>query len=325
MAMASLRPTAPLAIPRLLGLGAAQPEATLTADEVGAMVGRTGDWIRSRTGIETIHRLSGDETCVDLAVRAARAALADAGTGVDEVDLIIVATCSAPSGGAALAPVVAARLGATAGAFDVNAACAGFTYGLDTAANAVASGCARRVLLIGAEQMSAWIDTGDPKTAILFGDGAGAVVVGTDEAGTGAGIGPTSWGSDGSGAHLIEALPGEHHLRMQGQAVYRWVVATMHTVAQRACAKAGILPEQLDAVVLHQANLRIIEAIVPKIGAINAVVARDIVRSGNTSAASIPIALARLRAEGAVRSGQRVLLAGYGAGLTYAAQVVTVP
>jgi 3-oxoacyl-[acyl-carrier-protein] synthase III len=212
-------------------------------------------------------------------------------------------------------------LGASrAGAFDINAACAGFCYGLSVAADAVRSGTARTVVVPGAETLSDWVDWHDRRSAILFGDGAGAAVVGIGET---SGIGPVVWGSDGSRAGLID-VPVGGKLRLDGPAVFRWATTSLAGVARTACDAAGIAPTDLAAFVPHQANLRIVEAVARRLGAPDAVVADDITDTGNTSAASVPLALGRLRDEGRVAAGDRALLLAFGAGLTWAGQVVEV-
>jgi 3-oxoacyl-[acyl-carrier-protein] synthase-3 len=258
-----------------------------------------------------------------MAAVAGGKALAASGLAAGDIDLVIVATCTMPSQIPGAAAQVATRLGIRApGAFDLNAACAGFVYALATAANAVVAGSARHVLVVGAEKLSDWTDWDDRSTCIIFADGAGAAVVGPAES---TGIGPVVWGSAGESADLIAIADRNSFLAQEGQAVFRWATTALAPVAREACARAGVAPEELAAFVPHQANLRIIEAIARRLGATNAVVARDIVESGNTSSASIPMALCRMVQRGEVPSGAPVLVLGFGAGLTYAGQVVTCP
>ncbi len=228
------------------------------------------------------------------------------------------------------APSVAHRLGIVApGAFDLNAACAGFCYALATAADAIKAGSARNVLVIGSEKMSAWVDWADRSTCIIFADGAGAAVVGPNENADGIGpvngIGPVVWGSVGDLAERITIADRDSYLRQDGQAVFRWATTKVHPVAAAACERAGVKISELAAFIPHQANLRIIEAIARKLGIPRERVADDIIHAGNTSSASIPIALARMTERGELESGSPVLLLGFGAGLCYAAQVITVP
>ncbi len=279
------------------------------------------EWVRARTGIRT--RAHAAESVVDMATAAAEKACAAAGVTPAEIDLLILATCTMPTSMPGGAPQVAARLGAGCGAFDVNSACAGFTTAVELAANAVRGGGAGRVLVVGADRFSGWLDWTAPKTAVLFGDGAGAAVVGAaDEDG----IGPVVWGSDGSGAALVRIDEGSKLVAMDGPAVYRWATRHLVPVCEQACAAAGLSPGELDGVVLHQANLRIVDVVAKGLRLRpDAAVADDVVCSGNTSAASIPLALASLRDAGRLAPGARVLLAGFGAGLTWAAQVVRNP
>jgi 3-oxoacyl-[acyl-carrier-protein] synthase-3 len=221
---------------------------------------------------------------------------------------------------------VASRLGIVSpGAFDVNGACAGFVYGLATAASAITSGTARNVLLVGAEKLSDWVDPNDRSTAIIFADGAGAAVLGPAATEAEVGVGPVVWGSDGDMAETIQVLDRQSFLQQEGQAVFRWATTALAPVAREACERAGVAPEDLAAFVPHQANLRIVDAIARRLGAPGVLVADDIVEAGNTSSASIPLALARMVERGAVPSGAPVLLLGFGAGLTYAGQVVICP
>ena len=307
--------------PRLLGLGQHRPAQVVTNDDLSTTLDTDDAWIRDRTGIRARRRAGDDASVVTMSVDAAGKALADAGVDPADVDLVVVATCtmSTPIPGAAAQ--VATGIAATqAGAFDLNAACAGFCYGLSVAADAVRAGTARHVVVVGAEKLSDWVDWSDRRSAILFGDGAGAVVVGPGDA---SGIGPVVWGSDGSRAALIDVPPGGK-LRLDGPAVFRWATTSLADVARRACDAAGIPPAELTAFVPHQANQRIVEAVARRLGATRAVVADDITETGNTSAASVPLALGRLRDEGKVAAGDKALLLAFGAGLTWAGQVVDV-
>jgi len=308
---------------RILGLGEHRPAAVVTNDDLAARVDTNDQWIRDRVGVVTRRIAAPDESVVDMAAAAGGKAVAACGLQPADIDLVIVATCTMPSQIPNAAAQVAARLGIRApGAFDVNAACAGFVYGLSTAASAVVSGTARHVLVIGAEKLSDWTDWDDRSTCIIFADGAGAAVVGPSDTPA---IGPVAWGSTGDLADTIEVKDRLSYLRQEGQAVFRWATTALVPVAREACELAGVDTAELAAFVPHQANLRIIEAIARKLGAGRAVVARDIVESGNTSSASIPLALCRLVERGEVASGAPTLLLGFGAGLTYAGQVVLCP
>ncbi|GLZ40237.1 3-oxoacyl-[acyl-carrier-protein] synthase 3 [Actinokineospora sp. NBRC 105648] len=323
MTVIALRQRAAVGGARLVGLGSHRPATTVGSAEIAARFGRTGDWIRERTGIVS-RRFAKGEAMEPMAVEAGRRALTQAGYLAADIDLVIVATCSARTPVPVRAAGVAKALGVgSAASFDLNAACAGFCYAMAVAADLLRAGSARRALVIGTEQMSAWVDPTDLGTSIIFADGAGAAVV---EAADEPGIGPIVWGSDGTAeaADLIH-IPADGRMRMQGQAVFRWATTEIHPIALLACERAGIRPGDLAAIVPHQANLRIVEALARKIDAPNAVVARDVCESGNTSAASIPMAMDRLLAEGEAEPGGLALLIGFGAGLTYAAQVVRLP
>jgi 3-oxoacyl-[acyl-carrier-protein] synthase III len=307
---------------RILGVGERRPVNVMTNHDLPAALDTNDQWIQQRTGIAARGIANDEETVVTMATDAARKAVADAGVDPAQVGLVVLATCSLPQqvpGGAAM---IATGLGAThAGAYDVNAACAGFCYGLASASDAVRLGSVDYAVVIGAEKLSRILDWTDRSSAILFGDGAGAVVVGpSDEPG----IGPVVFGSDGTAAGLIDMTP-EGNLRLDGPAVFRWATTALGDVALAVCEAAAVEPADLAAVIPHQANLRIINALARQIGATNAVIAADIVDAGNTSAASVPLALARLRREGKVSSGDLALTLAFGAGLTWAGAVITVP
>jgi 3-oxoacyl-[acyl-carrier-protein] synthase III len=314
---------------RILAFGGYQPARVVTNEELAQTVDTTDEWIRSRVGIASRRIAGPDETLADMAVAAGGKALAASGLSPADIDLVIVATCTPEAPIPNTAATVATRLGIVApGAFDLNAACAGFCYALGTAADAVRAGTSRHVLVIGAEKLSQWVDWTDRSTCIIFADGAGAAVVGPvpeAEADAGPGIGPVVWGSDGGMADKIFIKDRNSFIFQEGQAVFRWATTALHPVARKACERAGVDPSELAAFVPHQANLRIIEAIARKIGAPQARVATDIVYSGNTSSASIPLALCAMIERGELSSGSAVLLLGFGAGISYAAQVITVP
>jgi 3-oxoacyl-[acyl-carrier-protein] synthase-3 len=343
--------TAPTREARLLGVGAHRPPRVIDNEEVCTWIDSSDEWIQQRTGIRTRRWAAPDVSVVDMSEDAAAKALAQAGLTGSDVDAVILATVSHPYQTPAAAAVVAHRLGATpAAAFDVSAGCAGFCHGVALAADLVRGGTARNVVVVGAEKLSDFTDQHDRSTAFLFADGAGAVVIGRGEE---AGVGPTVWGSDGGQAELIKskfswlelraaqqadaALVAEDpaevgdvdrwpYLEQQGQSVFRWAVWQMAPVAQAALDAAGVSAEDIDVFVPHQANARIIDAMVKQLKLPESVhVARDIVDMGNTSAASIPLALERAMADGDAPSGGLALLIGYGAGLSYAAQVVRLP
>jgi 3-oxoacyl-[acyl-carrier-protein] synthase III len=314
----------PVAGARILSFGGYQPDNVVTNDDLAATIDTNDEWIRSRVGIESRRVAGPSETIEDMAVQAGGKALAGSGLSPADIDLVIVATCSTEVPIPNAAASVAHRLGIVApGAFDLNAACAGFCYALGVADAAIRGGSARNVLVIGAEKMTAWVDWTDRSTCIIFADGAGAAVVGPCE--DEPGIGPVVWGSAGDLVEKIIIADHGSSLRQDGQAVFRWATTAIHPVAQEACDRAGVKVDELAAFVPHQANLRIIEAIARRLGIPREKVADDIVHAGNTSSASIPLALARMAERGELVSGSQVLLAGFGAGLCYAAQVITVP
>lgn len=308
----------------LLGLGAHRPARRDDNAAIAARIGSSDTWIRERSGIVTRGVAGPDESVVEMAADAGGKALAAAGVDAEDVDLVLLATCSMPGPLPGGSPEVAARLGARhAGASDIGAGCAGFSYALSMAADAVRAGSADHVLVVGSEKLLPMVNPDDRGTAFLFGDGAGAAVVGlagTDE------IGRVAWSNDGEQHErlVIDGTP--RQLRMEGRAIYRWATTSLPDLARRACALAGTTPQELAAFVPHQANLRITESVVKSLGLPESVVvARDVVDSGNTSAASVPLAFARLHELGQVRRGDPVLLLGFGAGLTAAGQVVRCP
>lgn len=308
---------------RILAFGHYQPSKVVTNDDLAKTIDTNDAWIQSRVGIKQRRVAGPDESVVDMAVQAGGKALAGSGLSPDDVDLVVVATCTQEATIPNASAQVASRLGIVSpGAYDVNAACAGFCYALSNAADAIRAGSARNVLVVGAEKLSQWVDWTDRSTSIIFADGAGAAVVGPSEETS---IGPVVWGSAGDMADKIYIPDRNGFLHQEGQTVFRWTTTNLHTVAKEACERAGITPSDLAAFVPHQANLRIVEAIARKLKAENAVVADDIVEAGNTSAASIPLALSRMIERRDVPSGAPALLIGFGAGMTYAAQVVEIP
>lgn len=225
-----------------------------------------------------------------------------------------------------MAARVAARLGMGSPAvMDLNVVCAGFTHALATADHAVRAGSAERALVIGADKMAAVADWSDRTSCVLVGDGAGAAVVEATREGERPGIGPVLWGSVPEMGHAVRIEGTLPRFAQEGQSVYRWATTQLPPIARKVCERGGVTPEELAAVVLHQANLRIIEPVAQKIGAVNAVIARDVVESGNTSAASIPLALSKLIERGEIESGDPVLLFGFGGNLSYAGQIVRCP
>jgi 3-oxoacyl-[acyl-carrier-protein] synthase-3 len=319
----------------ILGVGAYRPSRVIPNSEVVDAIDSSDEWIQQRSGIRARRWATAEETVQMMSVAAARQALDRAGVAPEQVDCVLVATVSHMLQTPAVATAIAHELGADhPAAFDISAACAGFCHGVALASDMVRGGTARHVLVIGVERLSDLTDTGDRGTAFIFADGAGAVVVGPSDT---PGIGPVVWGSDGEQFDLIRqredwrdvlaaADPRMPHLVMQGNAVFRWASFAMAKVGLEAIDRAGLSVEDLDVFVPHQANMRITDAMARTMKLPERVrVARDIAEQGNTSAASIPLALDRMIAEGEARSGDTALLIAFGAGLAYAAQVVTVP
>ncbi|CAL9586325.1 3-oxoacyl-[acyl-carrier-protein] synthase 3 [Nocardiopsis dassonvillei] len=302
--------------------GEYQPSQVVTNADLEARVDTSDEWIQSRVGIKERRVAGPEDTVASMAVAAGGKALAAGGLSPEDIDLVIVATCTPQDQIPNTAATVAARLGIFApGAFDLNAACAGFCYALGVAADMVRAGSSRNVLVIGSEKLTDWVDWDDRSTCVIFADGAGAAVVSASEDN---GIGPVVWGSSGERADKIY-LRDHKYLWQEGQAVFRWTTTELYKTALEALERAGVAPEELTAFVPHQANLRIIESIAKKLGAPRALVARDIVTAGNTSSASIPLALSRMIGRGELPSGSTVLTLGFGAGLVYAAQVIRIP
>jgi 3-oxoacyl-[acyl-carrier-protein] synthase-3 len=319
---------------RIMSVGGYRPSRIVTNEEICERIDSSDQWIRERSGIESRRWAAPDESVIDMCLAAAGKAVAQAGITPAQVGAVIVATVTHPLQTPSAAAAVAHRLGTgNAAAFDVSAACAGFCYGVSMANDMVRGGSAEYVLVIGCEKLSDFTDSYDRSTAFIFGDGAGAVVIGPSDEPS---IGPTIWGSDGSEYEAITQRASwidvrDHNvdfpmLTMQGQKVFRWAVWQMAPVATQALDAAGITSAQLDAFIPHQANLRIVDAMVKTLKLPEHVpVARDIVEAGNTSAASIPLAMERMIESGEVKSGGLALLIGFGAGLVFAAQVVRLP
>jgi 3-oxoacyl-[acyl-carrier-protein] synthase-3 len=308
---------------RILSLGHYQPSRIMTNADLATLVETNDEWIRSRVGIETRRIAAEDETVDDMASQAAEKAIATSGLTAGEIDLVMVATCTAVERSPNTAARVAARLGLGSPAtVDVNVVCSGFTHALAMADHTIRAGAATNALVIGVDKLSAVTDWTDRTTCVLVGDGAGAAIVTASEQ---AGISPVLWGSVPtlSSAVRIEGEPSR--FSQDGQSVYRWTTTQLPTIVRQACERGGVTPEELAAVVFHQANLRIIEPLARKLGAVNAVIATDVIESGNTSAASIPLAFSKLVEQGKITPGAPVLLFGFGGNLSYAGQVVRCP
>ena len=306
----------------VFGLGAALPERVVTNDDLADRLDTTDEWIVRRTGIRTRRWLADGAPLAHLAADACAEALADAGRTPDEVDRVIVSTITPDQITPGLAPAVAGLLGCSpsTAAMDLNAACAGFLTALDEAAALVESGRARVVLVCGAEAISRLTDHDDRGTAVLFGDGAGAVVVSGGDLELG--ISTFVHGSDPTQAHTLYADQGDRVLRMDGQTVYRHAVARMIESTNAALASAGLTVADVDLFVAHQANARIIESASAQLGLTDEQVMIDVDRCANTSSATIPLALHRAEAEGRLRPGATIAFAAFGAGYVWTAGVV---
>jgi len=319
---------------RIYSYGAARGENAVPNDDLVGPIDSSDEWIRQRTGIVTRVRADKDTDAIDLATTAGLEAIEKAGIPAEQVDLVIVATISNPKQSPSVSAIVADRVGANpAAAYDINAACAGYAYAVTQADALIRAGAARYALVIGTEKLSDIVDPTDRSISFLLGDGAGAALIGPSDT---PGIAPAVWGSDGSKADavgmnftLTEFRDGESPwptLRQEGQTVFRWAVWEMAKVAREALDRAGVEPADIAAFIPHQANMRIIDEFAKQLKLPETtVIARDIETTGNTSAASIPLASHRLMAEHPELSGGLALQIGFGAGLVFAAQVVVLP
>lgn len=326
---------------RIHGVGGYRPERIVTNAEVCTWIDSSDEWIQQRSGIKERRFAREDETVIDMAEAASRDALAMAGITPEQVSVVLVSTVTHPYQTPGAAPILAQRLGTSGpAAFDISAACAGYCYGISVANDMVRAGSAEYVLVVGVEKLSDFTDKKDRGSAFIFGDGAGAAVVGPSDT---PGIGPTIWGSDGANwdkimqkepwtglrADMTSADAGAvewPNFAMQGQSVFRWAVYTIAPVVDQTLTAAGVTAAQLDAFIPHQANMRITDAMIKHIGLPDTIpVARDIAETGNTSAASVPLATARMLQEGEAPHGGLALQFGFGAGLVYAAQVIVLP
>lgn len=312
---------------KIVGLGHYRPDRVVTNDDLAQTLDTNDEWIRTRVGIQERRFAGPGETVASMGAAAGKSALAEAGLSPADIDTVIVATCTLEAQIPHASTQIASLMGIHApGSFDVNAACAGFCYGLAVAAQSVRSGNSRNVLLVGSERLTSWIDPTDRGNAIIFADGAGAAVVtGSDTEQ----IGPVAWGCAEDHTATIGIPDRNGWIYQEGQTVFRWASTAIAPVAIRAAEAAGVPLDRIDVLACHQANLRIVDAIAKRLITAGARpdlrVVRDIVTTGNTSSASIPIGLDRMRAAGEARSGDVVLAVGFGAGLTYAGQVFICP
>jgi len=330
----SLATTTGAPFARIMSVASYRPERIVTNAEICERIDSSDEWIRERSGIIERRWARPDESVVDMGRAAAITALERAGIDPAQIDILVMATVTHPFQTPSAAAVLSHQIGTVnAAAMDISAACAGFCYSIGLASDMIRAGSATYVLVIGVEKLSEWVNLDDRSSAFLFADGAGAVVVGPSDVN---GIGPVVWGADGSQSQAITMTQSLIDFRdaggdfptlvMQGQQVFRWAVSEIAKVCQRALDAAGIAAQDLDAFIPHQANMRITDAMIKAMALpSNVPVARDIQFTGNTSAASIPLAMDRMLTDGEAPHGGTALLVGFGAGLVYAAQVVTLP
>ncbi|MBK7820449.1 MAG: ketoacyl-ACP synthase III [Tessaracoccus sp.] len=316
---------------RLLSVGGARGSRVVTNEEMCTMIESTPEWIEQRTGITERRWVADGEDAETLGVEAATKAIERAGLQPSDIDGIIVSTVSHYQQTPSLACIIAEKLGLTApAAFDVSAACAGFCYGIGVAEGMVRAGSATNVLVLGVEVLSRYVDINDRSTAFLFSDGAGAVIVGASDVPA---IGPTVWGSKPEGARVIEIDDWRGvdpevgaHIHMDGREVFKWATTSIVQKAVETLEASGLTPDELDCFIPHQANNRITDSMLRHLKLPeDVVVARDIIHMGNSSAASIPLAMEALLESGQAKSGDSALIIGFGAGLVFAGQTLTLP
>lgn len=319
----------------ITGTGSYVPDRILTNADLEKMVDTTDEWITTRTGIKERHVSDEATLTSDMAMRAAQRAMESAGVTPDDIELIIVATCSPDMVLPSTACIVQNKLGCKrAGAFDINAGCTGFVYGVTFAGDLVASGAYKTVLVIGAESLTKILDWQDRNTCVLFGDGAGAAIIQPVEEGLGI-LGHTL-GSDGSGAEYIEMPAGVarmpashetvdnrmHFIKMKGNDVFKFAVGIFDTISKATLDKVGMTYNDMDLIIPHQANNRILEAAARRMKVGEDKIYSNLARFGNTSAASIPIALDEVVKNNKVKKSDNILLVAFGAGLTYGSIVL---
>ena len=320
---------------KVSGIGVYRPEKIVTNDEIAPLINSSDQWIKERSGIQERRFAQSNETVASMAIAACKDAIKESGIDPLEIDLVILATATNPAQLPNLAMEIAFEIGAlNAGAYDIGAACSGFSYGLAMASESILAGDSRNAIIVGSERMTDFVSNTDRGTAFLFADGAGAFVVSRADF---TGISAPNWGSDGSLKDWISMTNDWHNfakdpnsdfpsLKMEGQKVFRWAITEMVGIAQKTLEKAGIAPEDLAAFVPHQANQRITDHIAKSLNFPSHVaIARDGQKMGNTTAATIPLALDTLRRNNEVKSGDLALLLGFGAGLAYSGQVIVVP
>lgn len=332
--MKTLNQTKTVEFTKIYALGASRGRQVVTNDDIAGPIDSSDEWIRQRTGIVTRKRADKEQSLLDMATEASLEAIQKSGIKPEEIGAVILATITFPYQTPSGASLLAEKVGAHgAAAYDISAACAGYCYGIAQADALVRAGTSNYVLVVGGEKLSDFIDPTDRSISFLLGDGAGAAIVGPSDH---PGISKSVWGSDGANwdkvgmtSSILDFRDGKAEwptLIQEGQSVFRWAVWEMAKVAKQALAESGLEASDLSALVTHQANIRIIDEFAKQLELPDSVVvARDIVETGNTSAASIPLAMHRLLAEGKVKSGGYALEIGFGAGLAFAAQVVELP
>jgi 3-oxoacyl-[acyl-carrier-protein] synthase III len=332
--MKTLNQTKTVEFTKIYALGASRGHQVVTNDDIAGPIDSSDEWIRQRTGIVTRKRADKEQSLLDMASEASLEAIQKSGIKPEEIGAVILATITFPYQTPSGASLLAEKVGAHgAAAYDISAACAGYCYGIAQADALVRAGTSKYVLVVGGEKLSDFIDPTDRSISFLLGDGAGAAIVGPSDH---PGISKSVWGSDGANwdkvgmtSSILDFRDGKAEwptLIQEGQSVFRWAVWEMAKVAKQALAESGLEASDLSALVTHQANIRIIDEFAKQLELPDSVVvARDIVETGNTSAASIPLAMHRLLAEGKVKSGGYALEIGFGAGLAFAAQVVELP
>ena len=325
---------------QILSVGSYRPKRLVPNSEIVDRIESSDEWIVQRTGIQSRRFAGPEESVISMAAAACEVALERAHMSMADIDTVILATISYPFQAPSAATELVALLGnPKAAAVDISAACAGFCYGVAMASDLVRTGNSKNVLVIGVEKLSDFTDPNDRATAFIFADGAGAVIIGASDQ---ARIGPTIWGSDADSRDTIMLTPaytefrnapekgvahlGWPNIAQQGQAVYRWAVFTVSKAGIKALEASGVRADELGAFIPHQANMRIIESMAKEINIPESVITADDIRvNGNTSAASIPLAIDALLLKHPELHGTLALLIGYGAGLVYAAQVVALP
>lgn len=330
--MATITPSSPVRYARIMSIGACRGNKVVTNEDMCRIIDSSDEWIQQRTGIKERRWVDQNQTALSMAVDASRQAIERSGIDPAQIDAVVVSTLSNGRQVPSLAAVLADELGLDhPAATDISAACAGFCYGVNIADSLVRSGASQHVLVVGVEVLTEMTNFADRSTAFLFGDGAGAAVIGPADSPS---IGPAVWGSRGEDRDVIytdfwqDAVANGTHpvIHMEGNKVFKWAITEIADTCVKIVEKAGITPADLDVFIPHQANNRIIDAMLRQLHLPDSVaVCRDIQYMGNTSAASVPIAINAMLESGKAKSGDLALIVGFGAGLVYAGQVIVLP